>query len=53
MFTQRVHANSFMPLFTQPDLREQTHPKANKKRLSTCSPVVPTVLTPVFSSSPR
>ena len=32
MFTQRVHANSFMPLFTQPDLREQTHPKANKTK---------------------
>jgi hypothetical protein len=30
MFTQRVHAYSFMPLFTQSNLREQTHLKANK-----------------------
>ena len=32
MLTQRVHANSFTPLFTQSDLREQAHPKANKTR---------------------
>lgn len=30
MFTQRVHAFLFTPLFTQPTLREQIHPKANK-----------------------